>query len=329
MLNFFLIFTLFWSSVSFCMDESRSKMTGPFTLLPEEIINEIFYYISCKNSNIREQFKSLFDLARTSYSFYKKIICYLIYLAAKEKNKNLITQLHVCCALNAGLWVSQHYRDTELLEEHLYTTFSIYNKGYSTALLQAVQYGNADVVKKIFIIINFNYNDAALFNNAKDAPQYSKIVELFLTEKPIESIDTLNPLIYAIIMSYKDLILYICNYHEYLINQTDTIWGSALHCGVRAQNYDAIKMLLKHNAIVDIPNKHNQSPLTIAIVDCENIIVDYAFATKRNEKSNTKLLEIITLLLEYGADKNMKSEFDSTPLTLAEAKHIDLEFLKH
>ena len=99
------------------------------------------------------------------------------------------------------------------------------------------------------------------------------------------------------------------------INLQDDNGWTALHFAAQAFNEEIIGYLLKNKANPNLQNSYGNSPLWVALFNCEG--------------QKTKVFDEF---LKYGADPKLKNYSDSSPLDLAETvANFDLKkyFPKH
>jgi ankyrin repeat protein len=112
-----------------------------------------------------------------------------------------------------------------------------------------------------------------------------------------------NPLYYASLCGFHDLVEHLVINHPQLVNTIYGVFDTPLLAALSRKHFRVAEFLLQHGGNVEIRGKGGQTPLHIAITDCWRV--------------DTVLTETTSFLLKHGADVNSRDGDLCTPLHLA------------
>lgn len=205
------------------------------------------------------------------------------------------------------------------------------NKNGDTPLHIAIRFGNLSIINSILENVDIN-----ILNSKNETPLIKAIKEQnlanakFLIEKGarinFENQKIPNPLITAIIANnYECVEILIESGADLNFSNYDK---SPLAVAINRNNYEIAKLLYNKGAKINYYDSKGNTPLHVAIKEKNYFLVDI-FTQEReyvniyNKNSNTPLnfalsnnseIEIIKLLVNRGADVNLKNEYGVSPL---------------
>ena len=121
------------------------------------------------------------------------------------------------------------------------------------------------------------------------------------------SSDTPNPLYYASLCGFRDLVEHLVINHPGLINDTYGVFGSPLAAALSRKYIQVAEFLLRHGGEVDVWGTNGQTPLHFVAKE---------FWRVDHNLSGIKL-DAISFLLKHGADVDSRDWDHCTPLHLA------------
>ncbi|GJQ81133.1 hypothetical protein Trydic_g10282, partial [Trypoxylus dichotomus] len=217
----------------------------------------------------------------------------------------------------------------EVLLEHKAEVNFLTSTKY-TPLELAIMYGNRKVVDMLL-----KYKADVNFSNSKHVRPLCKainmknieIIELLLQNGAYVNqmcLDGLTPLIYAIKVKDKDIIRLLLNYNAD-VNCRNKYDKTPLCRAIEEKSVDIVEFLLQNGANANYVDIDGLTPLTTVVATRKrdavpipldnntyvNFPVENAIALTSNE------IQIIKLLLQYGADVNYMNSNGVTPLTHA------------
>jgi ankyrin repeat protein len=137
-----------------------------------------------------------------------------------------------------------------------------------------------------------------------------------------------NPLYYASLCGFHDLVEHIVINHPRLVNTVSNSVGSPLFAALSGKHIRVAEFLLRHGGNVDVRGKYGQTTLLVATKIGDVPVVSFllqhgADVNSQNDGLQTPLhemswspdkLEIAQMLLEHGADINSRNHNGEIPL---------------
>ncbi|XP_019881677.2 KN motif and ankyrin repeat domain-containing protein 2 isoform X2 [Aethina tumida] len=188
-------------------------------------------------------------------------------------------------------------------------------------------------------------NDSLMKNPSKSVKNPSAINIVQQEWFKISSLVTANPLdVEDYLDAFEDMSSILL---EYVVNMTDASGNTAMHYAVSHGNFDVVSILLD-SKVCDINKPNNTGYTSVMLVSLAKVksethanvvrrlfqLADVNIRAKQHGQTALMLavshgrLDMVTMLLEAGADINIQDEDGSTALMCA-AEHGHIEIVKH